>query len=282
MTLATLADVLGPALSGGYAVAGLVVLGWEDARAYVDAAESEGLPVILQAGPGCRRHTPLEVMAAMFRTLGNSAGVPVVAHLDHATSIKECRHAIDCGFTSVMFDGSHFPLEQNIELTAEAAQVAHSAGVSCEGEIGIVGHSGGKTSSSTDPDEAEQFARSTGIDAMAISVGNLHLQRAPSATIELDRIRAVESVVNIPLVLHGGSGIDTKMRQRLAAETAVCKFNIGTELRMVFGKALRSAMKKDPNRFDRVEILKETEEPVRETTRSIIRSIGPQRLSQPN
>lgn len=280
MTLATLSEVTGPALTGGHAIAGLVVLGWEDARAYVDAAEAEGLPVILQAGPNCRRHTPLRVLAAMFRELGESADVPVVAHLDHGNSIGECHQAIDCGFTSIMFDGSHLPLQRNIELTAEAAAMAHSAGISCEGEIGYVGHAGGKGSNETDAVEAAEFARSTGIDAMAVSVGNLHLQTTPSAEIDLDRIREIESLAGIPLVLHGGSGIATESRRRIATETAVCKFNIGTELRMTFGRALRAALEAAPNRFDRIEILRDTEEPVRQAAREIIRSIGPRRSSE--
>lgn len=280
MTLATLSEVTGPALTGGYAIAGLVVLGWEDARAYVDAAEAEGLPVILQAGPNCRRHTPLGVLAAMFRELGESADVPVVAHLDHGSSIAECRQAIDCGFTSIMLDGSHLPLQRNIDLTAEAAAIAHSAGISCEGEIGYVGHAGGKGSNETDAGEAAEFARSTGIDAMAVSAGNLHLQTTPSAEIDLDRIREIESLAGIPLVLHGGSGIATETRGRIAAETAVCKFNIGTELRMTFGRALRAILDGNPDRFDRIEILGQTEEPVRRAAREIIRSIGPKRSSE--
>ena len=280
MTLATLSEVTGPALTGGYAIAGLVVLGWEDARAYVDAAEAEGVPVILQAGPNCRRHTPLGVLAAMFRELGESADVPVVAHLDHGGSIGECRQAIDCGFTSIMFDGSHLPLRRNIDLTAEAAAIAHSAGISCEGEIGYVGHAGGKGSNETDAGEAAEFARSTGIDAMAVSVGNLHLQTTPSAEIDLDRIREIESLAGIPLVLHGGSGIAIETRRRIAAETAVCKFNIGTELRMTFGRALRAILDGNPDRFDRIEILGQTEEPVRRAAREIIRSIGPKQSSE--
>ena len=280
MTLATLSEVTGPALTGGYAIAGLVVLGWEDARAYVDAAEAEGLPVILQAGPNCRRHTPLGVLAAMFRELGESADVPVVAHLDHGGSLGECRQAIDCGFTSIMFDGSHLPLQQNIDMTAEAAAMAHSAGISCEGEIGYVGHAGGKGSNETDAGEAAEFARNTGIDAMAVSVGNLHLQTTPSAEIDLDRIREIESLAGIPLVLHGGSGIAMEVRRRIAAETAVCKFNIGTELRMTFGRALRDILEGDPDRFDRIEILAATEEPVLRAAREIVRSIGPRRPSE--
>ncbi len=143
MTRATLAQVLEPALRQGHAVAGLVCLGWEDARAFVTAAELEGAPVILQAGPGARAHTPLPVLGAMFRHLADSVTVPVVLHLDHGRSLDEARTAIDQGFTSVMFDGSDLPLAENIRLTREIARLAHDKGVSCEGEIGFVGYAGG-------------------------------------------------------------------------------------------------------------------------------------------
>jgi len=275
MSLATLSQVLQPALKEGYAVAGLVVLGWEDARAYVAAAEAEGAPVILQAGPSCRAHTPLSVLGAMFRSLGEGASVPVVAHLDHGRTAEECREAIDCGFTSVMYDGSRDPLDQNIEATAGIAEMAHEAGVSCEGEIGFVGYAEGEASARTDPGDAARFARETAVDAMAISVGNVHLQQTAAAEINLEALAAIEALTDVPLVIHGGSGVPGEMRQRLARTSKICKFNVGTELRMTFGRALRTAVNSDPDRFDRVAILKEVEEPVA-AARSVIREFGPQ------
>ena len=104
MTVATLKDVLQLATNGNYAVAGVVVLGWEDARAYVEAAEEADLPIILQAGPGCRKHTPVNILGKMFRHLAEHASVPVVCHIDHALTVEECVAGIDHGFTSVMID----------------------------------------------------------------------------------------------------------------------------------------------------------------------------------
>ena len=270
MTIATLAQVLQPALKGGYAVAGLVTLGWEDMRAYVAAAEAEGVPVILQAGPGCRAHTPLPVLGAMFRHLAEAASVPVVAHLDHGYTFDECHQALDCGFTSVMFDGSRKPLRQNIDETAAIAEMAHAAGISCEGEIGFVGYAGGEGSAGTDPLEAAQFARETGVDAMAISVGNVHLQQDKQGGLDEARIRAIQALTAVPLVIHGGSGVPMAQRRALALGSNICKFNIGTELRMAFGAALRAAVNSDPARFDRVAILKETHDPVVAVARIIL------------
>jgi fructose-bisphosphate aldolase, class II len=272
MTLATLSQVLQPALAGRYAVAGLVTLGWEDMRAFVAAAEAEGCPVILQAGPSCRAHTPLPILGKMFRHLAENATVPVVAHLDHGYTMQECHEALDSGFTSLMFDGSRKPLAQNIDETAEIAAMAHAAGISCEGEIGFVGYAKGENSAGTDPEEAAKFARETGVDGMAISVGNVHLQQDKEGGLDIARIRAIEAVTTVPLVIHGGSGVPVAQRTELARGSNICKFNIGTELRMAFGDALRTAVNSDPSRFDRVTILKETHDPMVAATRRVLRA----------
>lgn len=273
MTLVTLRDVLQPALQQGYAVGGLVCLGWEDMRAYVAAAEAEGCPVILQAGPGCRAHTPLPVLGKMFRHLAEGASVPVVAHLDHGYTYDECSEALDSGFTSLMFDGSRKPLADNIKETLQIAEMAHAAGISCEGEIGFVGYSGGEASAGTDPAEAAQFAAETGVDAMAISVGNVHLQQDKEGGLDEPRIAAIQAATGVPLVIHGGSGVPVEQRKRLAESTNICKFNIGTELRMAFGSAMREAVNSDPDRFDRVSILKETHDPVMAAARRVLRNL---------
>ena len=274
MTRATLAQVLGPALAGGHAVPGFVCLGWEDARAYVRAAEAEAAPVILQAGPAARAHMPLAVWGAMFRSLADSVAVPVVAHLDHGASLDECRRARDAGFTSVMFDGSRLPLARNIEDTAAVAAMAHGAGLSCEGEIGFVGYAGGAASAGTDPAEAARFARETGIDALAVSVGNQHLRQDHGGGIDEARLRAIEAATGVALVIHGGSGVPPAQRARLAAQSRIAKFNIGTELRIAFGAALRAALEADPARFDRLAILAATEPPLTAAARAILRGLG--------
>ena len=278
MTIATLAEVLQPALRGGYAIAGLVCLGWEEMRAYVAAGEAEAMPVILQAGPSCRAHTPLPVLGGMFRHLAETASVPVVAHLDHGYTMEECRIALDSGFTSLMYDGSRKPLAQNIDETAAVAELAHGAGISCEGEIGFVGYDGGEASAGTDPDEAARFARETGIDAMAISVGNVHLQQDRQGGLDEQRIGAIEAMTDLPLVIHGGSGVPVAQRSALARGSAICKFNIGTELRMAFGAALRGAVNADPDRFDRVQILQETHDPVMAAARAAIAALKPAKV----
>ncbi len=255
MTLVTLENALQNAFKNNYAVAGLVTLGWEDMKAYVEAAEKENCPVILQAGPSCRQHTPLPILGKMFNYLADNTDIPVVAHLDHGYSLEECKIAIDSGFSSVMYDGSRKSLNKNIDETAKICEIAHSAGVSCEGEIGFVGYSGGEESAGTDPEVASLFAKDTKIDAMAISVGNVHLQENKEGGLE--------------------SGVPVKQRKYLSRNSKICKFNIGTELRSAFGSALRNAVNADHSRFDRVQILKDTHKPLVDKTRSVLKAFKP-------
>jgi fructose-bisphosphate aldolase, class II len=274
MTVATLKNVLAAAVSTKSAVAGLVVLGWEDARAFIDAAEETGLPIILQAGPGARASMPIAIWGKMFRTLAEQVCVPVVCHVDHATTVDECRAGIEHGFSSVMIDGSRHPIEKNIELTNEVMAFARKAGVSVEGEMGFVGYSAGEASAMTLPEEAARFDRETGVDALAISVGNLHLSTEKSAVINFEQLKAIEVVTKAPLVLHGGSGIPVAIRQKLARETRVKKINIGTELRQAFGTALRDSLRDQAHEFDRIRLLKPTISSLKEAARLSILSIA--------
>jgi fructose-bisphosphate aldolase class II len=275
MTLVTLRNTLQNALKNNYAVAGLVTLGWEDMKAYVEAAEQENCPIILQAGPSCRKHTPLPILGKMFTYLADRASIPIVAHLDHGYSFEECKIAIDSGFTSIMYDGSRKSLNENIDETAKICEMAHSAGVSCEGEIGFVGYSGGDSSSGTDPEEASVFAKDTKVDAMAISVGNVHLQENKEGGLDEERIRSIEELTDVPLVIHGGSGVPVKQRMFLSRNSKICKFNIGTELRSAFGNALRDAVNSDESRFDRIQIMKDTHQPLIDKTRDVLRAFKP-------
>ena len=269
MTLATLTDVL----KQDRAIAGLVVLGWEDARAFVEAADESGIPIVLQAGPGARKYMPVAVLGKMFRHLAEQARVPIVCHIDHAYTVQECIEGIDSGFTSVMIDGSKKPILENIDLTQKVVALAKRAGVSVEGEVGEVGYTAGLASAMTSPAEAEMFDRQSGADALAISIGNVHLNTEKTNGIDFAHLSSIEDVTKLPLVLHGGSGIPDAVRRKLALETRVAKFNFGTELRMAFGKALRKSLEDQPDSFDRIALLSPTVAALRAESMRIIKNI---------
>ena len=275
MTAVSLKKILNDANRNNYAVAGLVVLAWDDALAFTKAADENGVPIILQAGPSCRAHTPVPLLGKMFQYLAAQTKTHVCCHIDHGYTFRDCAEGIDSGFTSVMFDGSKLSLKENIKVTSKIVKLAHNAKVSVEGEIGFVGYANGKSSEGTLPDEAITFAKESGVDAMAISVGNTHLQTNKIAKIDIEKIKRIQKSTTIPLVLHGGSGIPNRIRKKLAKETNIAKFNIGTELRMTFGNSLRKQVKKNPLIYDRLQLLKTTIPDITKITKKIIKNFGP-------
>ena len=274
MTVVNLSTLLKKANKNNYAVAGLVVLGWEDALAFTQAADETGIPIILQAGPSCRAHTPVPILGKMFRYLAEQTKTQICCHIDHGYTLKECKEGMDNGFTSVMYDGSKLPLKTNINNTAKIAKLTKSYKISLEGEVGIVGYHNGKLSEGTNIIEARKFANESGVDAMAISVGNTHLQTKKIAKIKINKIIDIQNVCKIPLVLHGSSGISYSMRRKIASQTNVAKFNIGTELRMVAGNSLRENIKNNIKSFDRLELIKPTILHIKKQTKKIIKNIG--------
>ena len=277
MTAVSLKKILTDANKNNYAVAGLVVLAWDDALAFTKAADETGVPIILQAGPSCRAHTPVPILGKMFRYLAAQTKTNVCCHIDHGYTFRECAEGIDSGFTSVMFDGSKLSLKENIKTTSKIVKRAHDAKVSVEGEIGFVGYANGKSSEGTLPSEAVAFAKESNVDAMAVSVGNTHLQTDKIAKIDLEKIKEIQNSISTPLVLHGGSGIPNLIRKKLARETNIAKFNIGTELRMTFGNALRKQVKNNPLIYDRLQLLKPTMPEITKITKKIIKNFGPQK-----
>ena len=275
MTAVNLTTLLKKANKNNYAVAGLVVLGWEDALAYTQAADETGIPIILQAGPSCREHTPVPILGKMFRYLADQTKTHICCHIDHGYSLKECKEGMDNGFTSVMFDGSKLPLSKNINASLSIVKLAKSYKVSVEGEVGIVGYHNGKISEGTKVNEAKRFVDESGVDAIAISVGNIHLQTNKIAKIDIKKIIDLQNVINIPLVLHGSSGIANAMRRKIAKTTNVAKFNIGTELRLIFGNSLRANILQDKDVFDRLKILKPTIKEIKKVAMKVILNIGP-------
>ncbi len=255
---ANLRDLLPPARAGGYAVGCFNVFGYEDARAVVDAAEARGTGVILAVNLDMLDFMSLDSIVGLFNPLAEAAAVPVCLHLDHNYEIDTVLAAVDAGFTSVMYDGSQLPLDDNVAGVRRVVDYARPRGVSVEAEVGSVPYASGRDhikSELTAIDDAIAMAERGDPDALAVSVGNVHRLQTQAAEIDFTRFDALLECVDLPLVIHGTSGIREADLVRLA-RGGVCKFNIGTTVRRSFGDALRETLAADPELFDRLTIMR--------------------------
>ena len=256
--LATLKDLLPEAARSDYSVPCFNVFGNEEVVAILSAAQKLNRGVILACNKDMADVMGVVGFAGMVVGLAQEASVPVCVHLDHCYDEGVIYSALRAGFTSVMFDGSQLSLEENIRRTARVAEVAHAFHASIEGEIGSVPYSEGRAhikSELTEPQAAAEFAQHSGVDGMAIAVGNVHRLTTASSVIDFERIAQIESLTDVPLVIHGTSGIRANDLLRLK-KTRVAKFNIGTTMRMTFAQSLRDSMNADAAMFDRLTLMK--------------------------
>ena len=240
------------------AVAAFNVFSYEDAAMVVRAAEETGKPVFLMANKPAVKYMSEEMFFAITSVLAKNASVPVAVHLDHSGSYEDVKRAIDAGFTSVMFDGSALPVEENIAITKQIVAYAAPKGVTVEAEIGHVSYSDSFDAQGTvytTPEEAKYFCDATGIDALAVSIGTVHRMVTQGAKLRFDLLEQIRSAVSTPLVIHGSTGVSDPDLTRLS-QCGARKINIGTALRMAFGKTLRSEIESRPDVFDRLELFK--------------------------
>ncbi|MEW5933664.1 MAG: class II fructose-bisphosphate aldolase [Bacillota bacterium] len=275
--LVTLREVLVPAAEQGYAVGAFNANNLEYVQAIVTAATAERAPVIVQASQGAIRHAGLAHITEMVRVAAREAPIPVVLHLDHGRDLELVRQCIEIGFTSVMFDGSDLPLEENIRLTARVVEWARAVGVSVEGELGRVPRVGVTAEEvralMTDPDEAARFARETGVDAMAVAVGSVHQMTQQRAVLDVPRVAAIRRATGLPLVLHGSSGVaEDSLREAIRA--GICKVNFATSLNVAFRRGLAEAMAEDPAGVDPRPYLARAREEVATAVRERIHLLG--------
>ncbi|MDP6967781.1 MAG: class II fructose-bisphosphate aldolase [Gammaproteobacteria bacterium] len=259
-----------------YAVACFNVFGYEDALAVVQAAEARQASVILSVNLDMTQFMPVQHITAMLRPLAEDAKVPVCLHLDHHYEIEQVKQAIRAGFTSVMFDGSQLPIADNIAGVAEVVELARKHKVSVEAEVGSVPYASGRDhikSALTQVSDAIAMAKQGQPDVLAISVGNVH--RLENNTVDIDymRFEEISTAVDLPLVIHGTSGIKPLDIQKLAS-SRVGKFNIGTVLRQRFGHAIRNALNTDPQLFDRLTIMRKAIPEVQAEAEYMIRLLG--------
>lgn len=279
MPFVTLREVLQNAQQEGYAVGAFNANNMEIVKAIIEAAVEERSPVILQASQGALRYAGLNYITAMVRAAAEEADVPVVLHLDHGTSFEQTMLCLRYGFSSVMFDGSRYPLEENIARTAKVAEVAHAMGATVEGELGKIGGTEDDISVDereaffTDPAEAEQFVRETGIDALAVAIGTAHGPYKGEPVLDFERLAAIKKVVPVPLVLHGASGVPAESIRK-AIELGVCKINIDTELRQAFVRGVQRVIREHPDEIDPRKILGPAKEAMKAVVKEKMRLFG--------
>ncbi len=260
MPLVPLRSLLDAAEAGNYAVGAFNASNMEFCQAIVEAATEMEAPVIIQASQGAIKYAGLDFITTMVQTAAAKTKIPVALHLDHGTDFNTIISCIRRGFTSVMFDGSHYEKEENIARTKEIVKIARAVGVSVEGEIGKIG--GVEDDISVDerdamltpvPDAIE-FFRATGVDALAMSFGTAHGHYKATPKLAFDRIEAVHKETGAYLVMHGGSGVpDADVRQGIGL--GMRKVNIDTELREAFLEEMRRQLADQPKEIDPRKIL---------------------------
>lgn len=244
MLVAT-APMLQAAQEGGYAVGAFNVYNMEGVLAVVQAAEATRSPAILQVLPAAVS-VGGAVLIRMCLEAARYADVPMAVQLDHCSDPALIAWAVEAGLSSVMADGSHLPYEENVTFTARMVQVARQHGKSVEGELGrLSGTEDGLTVSEyearlTDPAQAADYVARTGVDALAVCIGNVHGPYREEPRFDFDRLAAIRAATDVPLVLHGASGVPAALVHR-AIELGVCKFNVNTELRQAYLKAMCEA-----------------------------------------
>lgn len=259
--LVNLDTVLKDAQKKGYGVGLFNTTDTDMLQAVIEAAEEERSPVIIGTAEVLLPYGELALITPSVIAAAKRASVPVVVHYDHGLTFDRCMEALKLGFSSVMFDGSAKPYNENIECTREIVKIAHAFGATIEGEIGHVGEAASGDNSHTDMyttvDEAKQYLCDTGVDALAIAIGTAHGAYKQKPKLDFERLKAIRNAVDVPLVLHGGSGLsddDFKM----SVKCGISKINIFTDLCLAGDAAMKENLGYLEMRNKKVEMIKQT------------------------
>lgn len=279
MPLVSMNEFLPIAKAKKFAVGQFNMNNLEFAQAIAQAAKEEQSPFIFGVSEGALRYMGMEYTVAMARAAAKTAGVPVALHLDHGSSFEVAMQCIRGGFSSVMFDGSHYPFEENVRLTKEIVKAAHAMGVSVEGELGTIG--GVEDDLVVDeaeamlakPEEAIRYYEETGVDCLAIAVGTAHGMYKGEVHIRFDIIEEVANNIPVPIVLHGGSGVPDDMIRKAIA-SGVGKINVNTENQVACTQAVREVLSKDDKVIDPRKYLGPARDAMVEVVRSKMQLFG--------
>ena len=252
--LVTAKEMLQKAREGKYAIGAFNVENMEMVMAVLAAAEAKNSPVIMQTTPGTIKYAGVDYYYANVAAAAKRSSVPVVMHLDHGDSFQRAMAAYRAGYTSIMIDGSKLPFEENIDLTKRVVDACHPGDVYVEGELGKVGGKeddleGDDDNPYTDPEEAKIFVEKTGVDYLAIGVGTAHGVYKGIPKVNTDLIATIHDMVEVPLVLHGTSGVPDE-QVITAVKNGICKVNYATDLRIAFTRGVKEFMTEHSEAFD--------------------------------
>ena len=277
MTLLTTREILAiPNEQGGFAVGAFNVHNMEYTQGVIAAAEQENAPVILMIGQAMIPFAGLDMLAAICLEAANKTAQPVAVALDHGTNHADIMRCLELGI-SIMYDGSHYPFEENIARTRQYCELAHARGLSVEGELGsFAGSEDGEAEREellTDPEKAAEFVERTGVDILAASIGNYHGLHKFPPKIDVDRLRAIRARTTLALAMHGGSDLPEGIAEAVIQE-GMSKFNIGTDLKYAFSRALKEVLSADPLPFQPPHVLAPARDRVCEVAREKMRSFN--------
>jgi fructose-bisphosphate aldolase class II len=283
MAFVTTKEMLKEAQKGRYGIGAFNANNMEIIQAIIETAEEEKAPVILQASQGAIKYAGLDMIVAIVKIMAEKAKIPVALHLDHGTDYYQNIKCLRAGFTSLMYDGSKLPFDENVEITKKVVEMAHACDIPVEAELGQIGKMGDSDEpgvalervkeSMAVPEEAAKFVELTGIDFLAAAVGTIHGCRTPFAKLDIPRIERIRELTGVPLVLHGASGAnDEEVKKGIAA--GICKINIDTRIRMKFTEKMGEIIKTNPEEIDPRKILGPAKDAAKEIIRDRMRVFG--------
>ena len=253
MALVTTKELMLDAQKNHYAIGAFNAENMEMVQAIIAAAEELRAPVIVQTTPGTLKYASPAMFHAMVAAAASEATVPVVMHLDHGSSYELAMKAFRAGYTSVMIDGSKLDFEDNIRETRRVADVAAALDIPCEAELGKVGGKEddleAEADTNTDPQEAKEFVERTGVTSLAVAIGTAHGFYVGTPVLDKERLSEIREVVDIPLVLHGASGLSDEDVSD-CVKRGICKVNFATELRAAYSKAVKETFAENENTID--------------------------------
>ncbi|MGV3489513.1 MAG: class II fructose-1,6-bisphosphate aldolase [Tuberibacillus sp.] len=288
MALESMTNMLNKARSEKYAVGQFNINNLEFTQAILQAAQEEKSPVILGVSEGAAKYMGgFKLVVTMVKALMDEyhITVPVAIHLDHGSSYEKCVQAVHAGFTSVMIDGSHYPLEENIALTKKVVEMAHAVGVSVEAELGRIGGQeddlvvNDAEAMYAIPSECKQLIDETGVDCFAPALGSVHGPYKGEPKLGFDRMEEIMNLTGVPLVLHGGTGIPTKDVKR-AIELGHAKINVNTENQIASTKVVREVLAQKPDLYDPRKYLGPARDAIKETVKGKMREFGSSNKAQ--